>query len=193
MCGSRSERRCPLHRYDRRPDRAGTDDRKNTSTLRRIISCIGLKKRNGKQRSRLFLTVDENAPVRRFEIATDSGKITINEKMLRSKLAFACRGLDKTSLDRRASRNERHPILQRHERDTKSTWPIFSLLNQKSRKSLPIRSRRKAPSRCSLPGNHGPSRFRCNAPESAPPVFQEIYKSRHFVRAHLPQAARFRS
>jgi ribonucleoside-diphosphate reductase alpha chain len=39
--------------------------------------------------------VDENAPVRRFEIATDSGKITINEMMLRSKLAFACRGLEK--------------------------------------------------------------------------------------------------
>jgi ribonucleoside-diphosphate reductase alpha chain len=40
-------------------------------------------------------TVDENAPVRRFEVATDSGKITINENMLRSKLAFACRGLEK--------------------------------------------------------------------------------------------------
>lgn len=38
--------------------------------------------------------VDENAPVRRFDISTDSGKITINEIMLRSKLAFACRGLE---------------------------------------------------------------------------------------------------
>ena len=40
--------------------------------------------------------VDENAPVRSFEISmADSGKMTITEIMLRSKLAFACRGLEK--------------------------------------------------------------------------------------------------
>lgn len=40
--------------------------------------------------------VDENAPVRQFEITmADSGKITISEIMLRSKLAYACRGLEK--------------------------------------------------------------------------------------------------
>lgn len=39
--------------------------------------------------------VDETAPVRQFEIATsDSGKMTITEIMLRSKLSFACRGLE---------------------------------------------------------------------------------------------------
>ena len=38
--------------------------------------------------------VDENVPVRRFDITTDSGKITINELMLRSKLSFACRGIE---------------------------------------------------------------------------------------------------
>jgi ribonucleoside-diphosphate reductase alpha chain len=39
--------------------------------------------------------VDENAPVRQFEIAmNDNGKMTITEIMLRSKLAFACRGLE---------------------------------------------------------------------------------------------------
>lgn len=41
-------------------------------------------------------THDENAPVRQFEIAmNDSGKMTITEIMLRSKLAYACRGLEK--------------------------------------------------------------------------------------------------
>ena len=40
--------------------------------------------------------MDENAPVRQFEIATtDSGKMIITETMLRSKLAYACRGLEK--------------------------------------------------------------------------------------------------
>jgi len=39
---------------------------------------------------------DENSPVRQFEIvAADSGKMTITEIMLRSKLAYACRGLEK--------------------------------------------------------------------------------------------------
>lgn len=39
--------------------------------------------------------VDENAPVRQFEIATsDSGKMVITEIMLRSKLSYACRGLE---------------------------------------------------------------------------------------------------
>lgn len=39
--------------------------------------------------------VDEMAPVRQFEITTaDSGKINITEIMLRSKLSFACRGLE---------------------------------------------------------------------------------------------------
>jgi len=37
---------------------------------------------------------DENAAIRRFEIATDSGKMTLNEIMLKAKLAFACRGLE---------------------------------------------------------------------------------------------------
>lgn len=42
------------------------------------------------------LAVDENAPVRQFEIsALDSGKMTITDIMLRSKIAFACRGLEK--------------------------------------------------------------------------------------------------
>lgn len=41
-------------------------------------------------------THDENAPVRQFEIVTsDSGKMVLTEIMLRSKLAFACRGLEK--------------------------------------------------------------------------------------------------
>lgn len=46
-------------------------------------------------------TIDENAPVRQFEITTaDNGKMTITETMLRSKLAYACRGLEKlTSTD----------------------------------------------------------------------------------------------
>jgi len=40
--------------------------------------------------------VDENAPIRQFEITTaDNGKMTITESMLRSKLAYACRGLEK--------------------------------------------------------------------------------------------------
>jgi ribonucleoside-diphosphate reductase alpha chain len=40
-------------------------------------------------------TVDETAPVRQFEItAADNGKITITETMLRSKLAYACRGIE---------------------------------------------------------------------------------------------------
>ncbi len=40
--------------------------------------------------------VDENIPVRQFEIATtDSGKMVITEIMLRSKLAYACRGQEK--------------------------------------------------------------------------------------------------
>lgn len=39
-------------------------------------------------------TVDENNPVRRFEIVTaDNGKRTITETMLRNKLSFACKGL----------------------------------------------------------------------------------------------------
>jgi ribonucleoside-diphosphate reductase alpha chain len=39
--------------------------------------------------------LDENAPVRQFEIATsDDGKMTITEIMLRAKLAYACRGLE---------------------------------------------------------------------------------------------------
>lgn len=45
--------------------------------------------------------VDENAPVRQFEIATsDSSKMVITETMLRSKLGYACRGLENlVSLD----------------------------------------------------------------------------------------------
>ncbi len=40
--------------------------------------------------------VDENAPVRQFEVFTqDSSKIMITEIMLRSKLSYACRGLEK--------------------------------------------------------------------------------------------------
>lgn len=40
-------------------------------------------------------SIDENAPVRQFEIAmNDSGKMVITESMLRSKLAYACRGLE---------------------------------------------------------------------------------------------------
>lgn len=40
--------------------------------------------------------LDENVPMRQFEIATaDSGKIAITEAMLKNKLAFACRGLEK--------------------------------------------------------------------------------------------------
>jgi ribonucleoside-diphosphate reductase alpha chain len=39
--------------------------------------------------------VDENAPIRQFEItATDHGKMIITETMLRNKLAYACRGLE---------------------------------------------------------------------------------------------------
>ncbi|MBX7067361.1 MAG: ribonucleoside-diphosphate reductase subunit alpha [Parachlamydiales bacterium] len=39
--------------------------------------------------------VDESAPVRQFEIATvDSGKMILTEIMLKSKIAFACRGLE---------------------------------------------------------------------------------------------------
>lgn len=39
---------------------------------------------------------DENIPVRQFEITTsDSGKMVMTEIMLRSKLAYACRGLEK--------------------------------------------------------------------------------------------------
>ena len=39
---------------------------------------------------------DENTPVRQFEIAMiDSGKMIITEIMLRNKLAYACRGLEK--------------------------------------------------------------------------------------------------
>lgn len=42
------------------------------------------------------VAVDETAPVRQFEIATsDSGKMIITEIMLRSKLAYACRGLER--------------------------------------------------------------------------------------------------
>jgi len=41
------------------------------------------------------VVVDETAPVRQFEIATaDSGKMIINEIMLRSKLTYASRGLE---------------------------------------------------------------------------------------------------
>jgi ribonucleoside-diphosphate reductase alpha chain len=41
-------------------------------------------------------THDENAPVRQFEIVTsDQGKMNLTEIMLRSKLSFACRGLEK--------------------------------------------------------------------------------------------------
>jgi ribonucleoside-diphosphate reductase alpha chain len=40
-------------------------------------------------------SIDENAPVRTFEIATsDSGTVKINELMIRNKLAFACRGFE---------------------------------------------------------------------------------------------------
>jgi len=39
--------------------------------------------------------IDESAPIRTFEIATTEGSsIKINEHMIRSKLAFACRGLE---------------------------------------------------------------------------------------------------
>lgn len=39
--------------------------------------------------------VDESAPVRQFEIATaDSGKMVLTEIMLKSKIAYACRGLE---------------------------------------------------------------------------------------------------
>ncbi len=42
------------------------------------------------------VSIDENAPVRQFEIATsDSGKMVMTEIMLRSKLSYACRGLEK--------------------------------------------------------------------------------------------------
>ena len=41
-----------------------------------------------------LVALDESIPVRQFEIATtDSGKMTITDLMLRSKLTFACRGL----------------------------------------------------------------------------------------------------
>ncbi len=40
--------------------------------------------------------IDENIPVRQFEISTsDSGKMILTENMIRSKLSFACRGLEK--------------------------------------------------------------------------------------------------
>jgi ribonucleoside-diphosphate reductase alpha chain len=43
-----------------------------------------------------LLPLDENAPVRQFEIATsDNSRLTINEVMLRSRLSYACRGLEK--------------------------------------------------------------------------------------------------
>ena len=46
------------------------------------------------------LVGDENAPVRQFEILTsDSGKMTITDAMLRSKLAFACRNLNTVSVE----------------------------------------------------------------------------------------------
>jgi ribonucleoside-diphosphate reductase alpha chain len=42
------------------------------------------------------IPVDENAPVRQFEIATsDSGKMILTEIMLKAKLSYACRGLEK--------------------------------------------------------------------------------------------------
>ena len=46
-------------------------------------------------------SIDENAPVRSFIISnTDGGTIKISEHMIRSKLAFACKGLEKlTSVD----------------------------------------------------------------------------------------------
>src|SRR5579872_2602065 len=43
----------------------------------------------------LSAPVDENTPIRQFEIATpDSGKMILTEDMLRSKLSFACRSLE---------------------------------------------------------------------------------------------------
>lgn len=42
------------------------------------------------------LVIDENNPVRQFEIITsDNGKMLLTETMLRSKIQFACRGLEK--------------------------------------------------------------------------------------------------
>jgi ribonucleoside-diphosphate reductase alpha chain len=54
-----------------------------------------------KHQETAHLPVDENIPIRQFEIATaDSGKMVITEIMLRSKLSYACRGLEKlVSLD----------------------------------------------------------------------------------------------
>ena len=46
------------------------------------------------------VTVDESVPMRQFEIAMDdSGKMIMTEIMLRSKLAYACRGLANVSVD----------------------------------------------------------------------------------------------
>ncbi len=46
------------------------------------------------------LLANAGAPVRTFDVTTSNGQITINEIMLRNKLAFACRGLEnKVSLD----------------------------------------------------------------------------------------------
>ncbi|MBS0625198.1 MAG: ribonucleoside-diphosphate reductase subunit alpha [Verrucomicrobia bacterium] len=43
----------------------------------------------------ISIAVDENTPVRQFQIATaDSGTINISETLLRNKLAYACRGLE---------------------------------------------------------------------------------------------------
>jgi len=40
--------------------------------------------------------IDENAPVRTFEIATqEGGHVKLNEHMIRAKMAYACRGLEK--------------------------------------------------------------------------------------------------
>lgn len=48
------------------------------------------------EKQQVSITVDENAPVRQFEITTsDNGKMVLTEIMLRSKLAYACRGLEK--------------------------------------------------------------------------------------------------
>ncbi|MES2272622.1 MAG: ribonucleotide reductase N-terminal alpha domain-containing protein, partial [Chlamydiota bacterium] len=45
----------------------------------------------------ILSAIDESVPVRQFEIATsDSGKMNLTEAMLRSKLAYACRGLEKS-------------------------------------------------------------------------------------------------
>lgn len=48
-----------------------------------------------KSHEMLPIVIDESAPVRHFEIATgDSGKMILTEIMLKSKLSFACRGLE---------------------------------------------------------------------------------------------------